>query len=193
MARVVVFKHQPNRLGDVYYWASRYDWRATITAMARCGMETDREWLIDRLLYIDDPIPGTDETALVSLKDSYNLRARLDRLASRVDPEIDGFTIRFEEEPVVIEDPRDLKPRPPIPNRQGKARPCACGCGEHTAGGVWKPGHDARFKSESKLVVEQTGDMDRLYYMLELGWWSRARARELLELGGYPIPDDLKD
>lgn len=31
------------------------------------------------------------------------------------------------------------------PKRSKKARPCGCGCGEQTGGGLWKPGHDARW------------------------------------------------
>lgn len=51
--------------------------------------------------------------------------------------------------------------------RQG--RPCQCGCGLMTGGGLFRPGHDARLKSALKKAVE-AGDHDAYLELVVRGW-----------------------
>ncbi len=54
-------------------------------------------------------------------------------------------------------------PTPKTANKNDRTRECACGCGERTAGGVWRMGHDARlpglvlraYMGEIELTDEQ--------------------------------------
>lgn len=49
-----------------------------------------------------------------------------------------------------IEPKREITP---ATNKQGKSMPlCRCGCNEHTKGGVYRPGHDARHHSELRKM-----------------------------------------
>lgn len=40
-----------------------------------------------------------------------------------------------------------------------KERDCACGCGEQTKGGVYRPGHDARYHSALRHAGQQVTAM----------------------------------
>lgn len=53
------------------------------------------------------------------------------------------------------------------------SRPCACGCGEYTKGGEFRPGHDAKLRSkylkrieegEEKAIREFLDEWPRLAY-----------------------------
>lgn len=66
---------------------------------------------------------------------------------------------------------RDAGPSGPAVrvNKKDRSRPCACGCGQTTRGGVWIPGHDARLpglvlravKGEIELTKEQREHAER--------------------------------
>jgi hypothetical protein len=51
--------------------------------------------------------------------------------------------------------------------KKGTPRECACGCGELTGGGTFRPGHDARFKGNMLRLIREGGEageeaLDRL-------------------------------
>lgn len=48
--------------------------------------------------------------------------------------------------------------------RRIRERPCACGCGEMTKGGEFKPGHDAKLLS---AIVREAGGVAGLRTMIE--------------------------
>ena len=50
---------------------------------------------------------------------------------------------------------------PVKPKRSRKPRSCGCGCGDLTNGGLWKPGHDARWAGNTgRTVAAELGYME---------------------------------
>ena len=54
---------------------------------------------------------------------------------------------------------------------QSEAPQCECGCGEPTNGGRFRPGHDAKLKSQ--LIAEALGSSKRAATKLEALGWTR--------------------
>lgn len=59
-------------------------------------------------------------------------------------------------------------------------RPCECGCGQKTSGGLWVPGHDAKHKSRLYQLVRGTDVQQSEAAKAELdqrGWPQPAKVR----------------
>lgn len=67
--------------------------------------------------------------------------------------------------------PTELRVQIPRANRPG--RECECGCGETTGGGRFRPGHDARLKSQL-LGESAKGSQPATDRLVALGWYTAA-------------------
>jgi len=61
--------------------------------------------------------------------------------------------------------------KPAKPNETKVQRECACGCGETTRGGRFKPGHDARLRGQL-LKGHDAGDATATEALIEHGWFT---------------------
>ncbi len=56
---------------------------------------------------------------------------------------------------------KDTTPKP-VKTRKDKTPPCTCGCGELTAGGLFRPGHDRRWHARLDAGQVDQADLDAI-------------------------------
>lgn len=81
------------------------------------------------------------------------------------------------------------------PERQ-VGRPCECGCGGTTGGGLWLPGHDAKRKSALFAMVRTGTKKEQTAALAEIaqrGWPSPAEPKAKAPKADTPKPATVAD
>jgi hypothetical protein len=164
--------------GTVFLLMSR-QWYALLRQLVESGKKPLRDKLAHRLSETHHAMnPGQDETPIpVRLEDPVPFEA-IEKAAKWASIELAQVNPPVEEQPVVTEQ----SIRRTRPKNSKTSRPCECGCGEFTGGGMWRPGHDSRKKSALIRAVDNDASEDAARELVERGWWKQEKADERLSV-----------